>query len=234
MSSFSLCQFKSGICPSKSAKSELCKTETIVGCDLTCLCNICHLHQFKDWTWATRIINRLTLLSGEETAGKVFDFKNIWELTGDLDVSLPRSSAMCCRYSSLRVYLTHRRIKLPTNTNLGFLWRGRDALPTAESSGLRPPALMGPTHLPCQAPTWGGVRAEPAAEHLQLLLGSHQWACQPQMTGLDFSNKVLSLPVLDTGNIFSWTRVWMPLWGQSPKSSTHGFADVQVLPYSHS
>lgn len=64
-----------GISPSKSVESELCKTDMIVGCDPACMCNIYHLHQFKDWTWATHIINRLILFSREGIAAKECTWK---------------------------------------------------------------------------------------------------------------------------------------------------------------
>lgn len=64
-----------GISPSKSVESELCKTDMIVGCDPACMWNIYHLHQFKDWTWATHIIKRLILFSGEGIAAKECTWK---------------------------------------------------------------------------------------------------------------------------------------------------------------
>lgn len=171
-----LCLFKFGISPSKSVESGPCKADTIVGCDPARLCNICCLHQFKDWTWATHIINRLILLSGEDIAAKQLYLRNIWELSVDLNVSPPRSSATCHRYSSLNAYLTHRKTKLPRNTNLGLLWGAGGALPPPRSSALRPPATeaQGQAHPHCQAPAWGGVRAEQTARQLQQLLSSHR------------------------------------------------------------
>lgn len=175
MGFFPLCQFKFGISPSKSVESEPCKTDTTVGCDPACLCNICHLHQFKGWTWATHIINRLILVSEEDTAAKELYLKNIWELRVDLNVRPPRSSATCHHYSSLRAYVTHRKTELPTNTNLGFLWGAGGALPTPKSSALGPPAPEAQADPHCQAPTWGGVRADLAAEHLRLSWAATHW-----------------------------------------------------------
>lgn len=140
MGSFPLRQFKFGISPWKSVESDPCKTGTIVGCVPTCLCNICHLHQFEGWTWATHIINRLIVLSGEDTAAKALYLKNIWELCVELNGSPRRSSATCRHCRSLGTSLTHGKTRLPTNANPGFLWGAGGALPTGRSSVLRPPA----------------------------------------------------------------------------------------------
>lgn len=109
MDSFPFCQLTFGISPSMSAESEPCKTDMIAGCDPTRLRNICHLHQFKDWTQATYIRNRPILFSEEETAAKVLHSKKSWKLSIDLD-SPPRSSVMCSHCSSVS---TCRMSELP-------------------------------------------------------------------------------------------------------------------------
>lgn len=102
MDSFPFCQLTFGISPSMSAEPEPCKTDMIAGCDPTCLCNICHLHQFKDWTQATHIRNRPILFSEEETAAKVLYSKESYtQKSVDLSDSPPRSSVMCSHCSIL-------------------------------------------------------------------------------------------------------------------------------------
>jgi len=63
-----------------------------------------------------------------------------------------------------------------SHTDLDFPLGVGGALLTPKSSALRPRVLeaQAQAHPHCQAPTWGGVRAEPAAQHLRLLLSSHQ------------------------------------------------------------